>query len=300
MWQPLGPEVEAKTATWRPSPTERGTFNILSSCVLTLALCVWTALHLNIPEHGKVHQQTWRKCGWLAIGLFAPEFIFVTAFYQKIESNRFKRHMQHALASHSLPQQSRTPTLVSRDGRSHGTCRDEERRGKAARDQESALERHHDWSSTHCQYAAMGGFAFDTASLDANFLPNDRTRMALTPQGLLELVREEVYLLPDISAEEIHDKSKANWFTKGLVCLQATWFCVQIFARFGQHLPISALELNTFAHAFCCLVTYVLWWDKPFDIDQPTIIPVVDARAQKLCAAMCMRSPVGMLMLTNH
>jgi hypothetical protein len=32
------------------------------------------------------------------------------------------------------------------------------------------------------------------------------------------------------------------------------------------------LELNTFGHAICTLLIYLLWWDKPLDVEQPTLI----------------------------
>ena len=38
------------------------------------------------------------------------------------------------------------------------------------------------------------------------------------------------------------------------------------------HIPISLLELNTFGHAVCALLIYFLWWNKPFDVDYPTVI----------------------------
>ena len=37
-------------------------------------------------------------------------------------------------------------------------------------------------------------------------------------------------------------------------------------------MPISLLELNTFGHAVCALITYLLWWEKPFEVDYPTTI----------------------------
>ena len=36
------------TVSWHSEPNVRGTFSILVSCIVTLSLCVWTALHLNI------------------------------------------------------------------------------------------------------------------------------------------------------------------------------------------------------------------------------------------------------------
>lgn len=32
------------------------------------------------------------------------------------------------------------------------------------------------------------------------------------------------------------------------------------------------MELNTFGHALCALLIYLLWWEKPFEVDYPTMI----------------------------
>ena len=37
------------------------------------------------------------------------------------------------------------------------------------------------------------------------------------------------------------------------------------------HVPISLLELNTAAHAICALAIYVLWWEKPFDVESADV-----------------------------
>lgn len=58
-----------------PEPTHRGTYSLLSSCIITMGLCVWTAVHLNIPEHKKEPHQKWRKLRWLVVGLPAPELV---------------------------------------------------------------------------------------------------------------------------------------------------------------------------------------------------------------------------------
>ena len=42
---------------WVDDPNTRGTWSILYSCVFTLVLCVWRAIHLNIPGHGETQMQ---------------------------------------------------------------------------------------------------------------------------------------------------------------------------------------------------------------------------------------------------
>ena len=41
-----------------------------------------------------------------------------------------------------------------------------------------------------------------------------------------------------------------------------------------HRIPISLLELNTLGHAVCALFIYLLWWEKPFEVDVPTTVNI--------------------------
>ena len=66
---------------WKPSPTTRGTSDILSTCIITMLLCVWTAVHLNVSPPESVWTPRLRKVGWLVLALLAPEVVAYTAWY---------------------------------------------------------------------------------------------------------------------------------------------------------------------------------------------------------------------------
>ena len=66
---------------WRSSPNTRSTLDILSTCIITLLLCVWTAVHLNISQPASVWRPRLRKFGWLVLALLAPEIVVYTAWY---------------------------------------------------------------------------------------------------------------------------------------------------------------------------------------------------------------------------
>ncbi|KAF2679607.1 hypothetical protein K458DRAFT_313964 [Lentithecium fluviatile CBS 122367] len=217
--------TETQFHTWKAEPLTRGTFSILSSCLTTLGFSVWTAVHLNLPEHKKESEQYWRKIKWLLVALLAPEFVSASTTLQddyEAESDPQKRY-------------ARTPT--------------------------------------HSIYAAMGGFFIGTHGERDNFLPRNRRRITLTGDGVIWLLQHEPSLLPNISKAVIRDKSKASGLLKAFVCLQAAWFCAQCFSRWKQDLTVSLLELNTLAHSLCALLTYMLWWNKPLDVEQPTLMP---------------------------
>ena len=64
-------------------PNGRGTASLVISCLLTLVLCVWSALHLNVPHR----RQSWVgslfvNCRWIITGVYAPELVVFTAWRQ--------------------------------------------------------------------------------------------------------------------------------------------------------------------------------------------------------------------------
>jgi hypothetical protein len=109
---------------------------------------------------------------------------------------------------------------------------------------------------THSFWAIMGGIAMDPSD-SKPFIPESK-RSTLTPYGVSLLLKHEPQLLPDISEEEVKDKSKGGSLTKFVACIQATWFCLSCIARMSQKMPVSMLELNTFAHALCTVIVYIL------------------------------------------
>ncbi len=146
----------------------------------------------------------------------------------------------------------------------------------------------------------MGGFAFDTSRNATPFFPESRTRLSITSHALQKLATYEPDLIPDISAEQILEKSKAHGFAKVIVYIQASWFIIQTVGRLIAGYPISLLELNPMLHAFCCLVAYMAWWNKPLDIQTPTLIDVSKPEEQVLVAWMVMKSVIGYLRQSQY
>ena len=72
---------------WVPDPDNRGTWSLLYSCVFTLVLCVWTAIHLNVPSYHESKTSQWlRKLKWVLLAIIAPELGVYTAFEQHIQA----------------------------------------------------------------------------------------------------------------------------------------------------------------------------------------------------------------------
>jgi hypothetical protein len=125
----------------------------------------------------------------------------------------------------------------------------------------------------HSFYAGAGGFVFDLEQSEGGYgiepsylVPND----SLTAHGVLLLAKSG--LLPDLDEREIKDKSKTDGLAKALVLLQASWMLLQTLGRMAAHIPTSLLEVNTIGHILCAFVVYLLWWKKPREIHESTVL----------------------------
>ncbi|KAK4450426.1 hypothetical protein QBC34DRAFT_437265 [Podospora aff. communis PSN243] len=286
----FGDGFSKDTAGWKPDPSHRGTYNILSTCFVTLGLCIWTAIHLNIPEYrGSWRRQVWRKLGWMVLGFIAPELVAFTAFQQY----RAAKGLTESMKFH-FP----VPVDRKRTRQKEGTELDVEFTCNSSTP--TIHKRRHPWTMIHSYFAVMGGFAVQISDEELNFFPlkadgkERHKRLSLSPDALLYLEEHLPGIVPDLSRSFIEDKSKGSILAKSIVCFQAIWFCIQCLSRVAQGLAVSLLELNTFGHAICTVLIYSLWWNKPLDIEEPEVI-MINPKDDKFCmiiAHMCKVSKV--------
>ncbi len=120
-----------------------------------------------------------------------------------------------------------------------------------------------DWSIVHGFYADMGGFALK--ALDFDLVP-------MTAKQLHVLINKGIIAAPHVQRREILDKSKANGFVKGLAIWQTAYILITITIRLIRNLAVTPLEIMTGTIGICACVTMVFWWQKPLDVETPTIL----------------------------
>ncbi|KAI0550044.1 hypothetical protein F4679DRAFT_584035 [Xylaria curta] len=113
------------------------------------------------------------------------------------------------------------------------------------------------WTLRHGHFANMGGILL---------LPDNGTPFVADSSQVAFLVEKKYMECPNITAEEIWDKSKADFFTKSLALLQSSWFLFQLLGRAIVLLPITALEIFAGAIVFCSFGTFFCWLHKPNDV----------------------------------
>ena len=95
--------VNVTVQGWVSEPSARGTWTLVYSCVFTIGLCVWSAIHLNIPARREGTYR--RKLKWAFITLFAPEVVLIAALLQLNRARRLQKDLE------GCPQNSRGPLI---------------------------------------------------------------------------------------------------------------------------------------------------------------------------------------------
>ena len=209
-------------------PNGRGTLSLMISCVLTLVLCVWSALHLNVPSSSQTALTSlMTQFRWIVAGIYAPELVVFTAWRQW-SSAKLLGTLIEVGGRHAWTNVGKQPYNIWDQG-------------DVVADKLS-----HEWTMTHSFFASIGGFAFEVIDDETQYLPDSHKRLTLTARGVALLAR--CGHLPDVSKAEITDKSKANNVAKALVIIQASWMLVQVIVRLVAALPVTLLEVNTIAH----------------------------------------------------
>jgi hypothetical protein len=233
---------------WVIQPNGRGTFDILQSCLVTMFLCSWSALFLNVPAEYK---------GSLAFVIHKARFmLFSIAFPEMLTGLAAE---QWRSACQSVEDFSRLEKLWESALRfDHPSEYITDVRHNLSRLKSSP------WTIRHAFFADMGGFLLDSP----DFRP-----FPIDAQQLFYMVENHYLDYPDVKESTIWDKNKADGFARTITLAQIVWFLIQSLGRCFQGLGLSIIELSTLAFIFCTLFTFFFWRHKPLDVVTPIVLP---------------------------
>ncbi|KAF2028032.1 hypothetical protein EK21DRAFT_70610, partial [Setomelanomma holmii] len=73
----------------------RGTITLLIECILTMLICTWSALHLNVPQPGLSSTAIFLiKAPYFILALIAPGYFVACAIREWINARDLTRTMQ--------------------------------------------------------------------------------------------------------------------------------------------------------------------------------------------------------------
>lgn len=233
---------------WVNQPDGRGTFDILQSCLLTILLCSWSTLFLNVlSEDERPIALFTNKMRWMVFAIIFPEMLTGVAAEQwrsacqSVED--FSRLKERWESTSELYQPCDYLTSVS-----HNLARLEDS----------------PWTMRHAFFADMGGLLLHCP----DFRP-----FPIDAQQLFYMIENHYLEYPNINERTIWDRNKADGFTRALTLIQIVWFLVGCLGRSLQDLSLTTLELSTLAFIFCTVNTFFFWRHKPLDVVTPIVLP---------------------------
>ncbi|KIK48616.1 hypothetical protein CY34DRAFT_798136 [Suillus luteus UH-Slu-Lm8-n1] len=264
-----------------PSFTTRTLWTIVSSSVLTLFACIYSAIHPNIPSpKDSPYRISRRRLGIMIMALIAPELIASWAMRQWISARSITRQFKESgyfsvrrereeRAPAEAPEQCENRLLLAVLAQGvlsvlvflwHFLCALARPVKRSVEAYFSEKYEENAWTQTHSSFLLMGGFMLYV---------DGEPYLTLLPGQILKLIRNDCIDVPTLTERQIHDRSKGNAISKGLVILQVAWFVTQLITRAIYHLETTQLEVGTLAFAVLNFLTYAAWWNKPLDVQCP-------------------------------
>ncbi|KAI0385036.1 hypothetical protein F5Y04DRAFT_246708 [Hypomontagnella monticulosa] len=266
---------------WQHNPYQRGTMNILESCILTIIACTWSIHHPNVPEEIPKSRmgRLLSRLKWMGLTILLPEFILAQAVDELLWVLKTWKGLQESLKGpEETPQESSQggSQKISRDN-SQQFLRDlsQENAGPGYRRCwfKMTSKETYNWTREHLYLANMGGLRVKLAS-------DGDGRDRLLPLTSGELVQYMVpndqplsALKPSISNAKIQRMIKRDSLAKTVAFLQTSWTILSVLARWHLHRPTSQLEIMTVAFATCAVLTYAIRWEKPQKVELWEEIP---------------------------
>ncbi|KAG1896614.1 uncharacterized protein F5891DRAFT_1175175 [Suillus fuscotomentosus] len=289
-----------------PSLTTRTLWTIVSSSVLTIFACTYSAIHPNIPSPKDSYTGIqMRRLGIIIMALIAPELMVTWAMRQLFSANQVTKQFEKSKYP-NVPLDWKSQENVSAPKNDFlrflrflrfllmpffflwplfrpfhllakgvlsvlaclccCVCSPMRRVAKRFNSEQSEPEQSESESEDHTWTQAHSFFV-----LMGGFMlyVDGKPYLTLQPDHILKLIQKGCIDVPTLTADQIHDKSKGTAISKGLVMLQVAWFIMQLVTRVIYPLEITQLEVGTLAFAVLNFLTYAAWWNKPLDVECP-------------------------------
>ena len=233
-----------------------------------------------------------RRLKWVFAAMFVPELGVFTAWQQWRWARRISRELDKVKFELQNQSSGIAQPPETLNNASAQPCQETSVSSKLSiatltmNTKQSDVESNHVlpklFSLIYGSYVVMGRLTVDVSDMHDSF-----TRLTLTAAGALHLAKLRHF--KEIFDREIRDKSKADILGKGLVVFQVTWMIIQCISRKVAGYPLTALEVHTLVHATCALIMYTLWFRKPLDIQESTLVTAVGVK--KKTTPMLLRTP---------
>ncbi|RYP12482.1 hypothetical protein DL765_007281 [Monosporascus sp. GIB2] len=301
---------------WVSPDARRNTLDIILSCLSIFLVCSWKCVHLNLPtlEESRagwhkvnIFRKDWdiplfperpllrkwgRKLIWMGVISIAPELGVALAVKQWESARKSAYRESHTMTHAFYAQMGGIVLRVVKPLPEKHSARPPvelvEAEPPLATGPDAGIER----------IKTESVKAVDNNIITANGLSPEMAQPFFSKPILRdddmdshEFVGDYIVksydptirgLTSTIDEEEIADRSKSDAFTKVFAIVQSGWLIVSSIARIHRGHAITELELATMAFIICALVMYIFWWNKPFGVEQRSLLVRVISSSDEL------------------
>ncbi|KAF1356167.1 hypothetical protein BDV97DRAFT_286873 [Delphinella strobiligena] len=223
------------------APNIRSTLDMVWTCLSILIICTWSVQCPNLPF--QIHPQDWRQ-------------------RIRLQLHRIWGKTVAMIIGVLLPE---VMTAIAVDDWANA--------GSITRQILPQTEEDHiPWSRAHSFAADMGFFIIKfpenepVTHLRGDAWYVDAAQLLFAQQcGIIST-------LPNITLEQLNDRSKSDPLVIFLAVLQVLSFGIQLIVRLVEKITSSPLEVTTLAVAICTFVIYILLWNKLKDVATPIYV----------------------------
>ncbi|KAI9644085.1 hypothetical protein NHQ30_007437 [Ciborinia camelliae] len=295
--------IPATKTSYVSPPNSRGSLNILWACLFTIIACTWAIQNLNIPEQRKGRGFGWKdylkwkikgfktSLKWMLATIIAPEIMLAKAWSDldiaRKQLEKFKPWaadddvewtLTHALFANmgGFVIRSNPPSNDDQDIEAKPTVALDIIAGQPPQPSSAEVLAPLMESSIVCVSSdtndASTHVNVSNPCLVIDNISTYPNPYHLTAKQVLSLRRCDHIRLPNITLDEINDKSKSDMFVRVIAIVQFMWIFTQIIVRAVEGLVISQLEIAVVAFSTCAILIYMLNWSKPKGVQAPFTI----------------------------
>ncbi|CAG7852685.1 SubName: Full=Uncharacterized protein {ECO:0000313/EMBL:CCA71385.1} [Serendipita indica DSM 11827] len=247
---------------------------IVLSCITTIFLCIWVALHLNVPEpvdtkslgylaRFKISIKCFFRCTLVPVfvTLVVPEWVLGMAVRQFIAASRVAKSIGA----------TRQQGFFIIMGGFHLFKRREGPLKNIIEIIEEYIEETH---------PLVENLAMEVRDGRGSCAPGKSQKMnnpfeeefgepvhPLDEFDVCHLLQTGKLRLPNTA--DLEDRCKSDGLAKFLIVIQTFWFISQCIARKLSKLPLTELEIITLGYTLLTVAMYIAWWDKPYRVRFP-------------------------------
>ncbi|KAI5839387.1 hypothetical protein DFP73DRAFT_561535 [Morchella snyderi] len=260
-----------ETDGWVGEPNTRGSMTIVTTCLVTLGLCVWTSIHVNVQIDQLPFYRLRHKVATSLKALIFPNLVVEEAQNEWAEMIRLYEALANVLKrAIGMAEKAEDPDypfskevcffvvmhgFVRPQGRGRcGHCRGQDQRKLTkAKDQ--------------------------LAKAEAELVKAELPMFIITPEEFFNAYARNPDVFRKMIKErekDILDKGNASNIAKLIIMAQVTKLVLQMLGRKAMGLSVAVLELHIFVRILIAGLLYCYWWYKQLDVNEPMELDIGD------------------------